>query len=148
VSGVESSKLYSILALTGTTPFVACALLPLFGIDTLPVLGALDFLASTYGLAIICFLAGAHWGIYLYGQSRTPFNLFVSSNVVLLAVWFAFIGANLAWSIAVQIIAFQTLLFIDFRLNQGAIISARYLRIRFVATLIATVSLLIVLLFQ
>lgn len=145
---MESSKLYSILALTGTTPFIACALLPLFGIDTLPVLGALDFLASTYGLAIICFLAGAHWGIYLYGQSRTPFNLFVSSNVVLLAVWFAFIGANLAWSIAVQIIAFQTLLFIDFRLNQGAIISARYLRIRFVATLIATVSLLIVLLFQ
>lgn len=148
MSGVESSKLYSILALTGTTPFVACALLPIFGIDTLPVLGALDFLASTYGLAIICFLAGAHWGIYLYGQSRTPFNLFVSSNVVLLAVWFAFIGANLAWSIAVQIIAFQTLLFIDFRLNQGAIISARYLRIRFVATLIATVSLLIVLFFQ
>lgn len=148
MSGVESSKLYSILALTGTTPFVACALLPIFGIDTLPVLGALDFLASTYGLAIICFLAGAHWGIYLYGQSRTPFNLFVSSNVVLLAVWFAFIGANLAWSIAVQIIAFQTLLFIDFRLNQGAIISATYLRIRFVATLIATVSLLIVLFFQ
>ena len=104
---MENSKLYSILALTGTTPFVACALLPLIGIDTLPVLGALDFLASTYGLAIICFLAGAHWGIYLYGQSRTPFNLFVSSNVVLLAVWFAFIGANLAWSIAVQIIAFQ-----------------------------------------
>ena len=146
MSGVESSKLYSILALTGTTPFVACALLPLFGIDTLPVLGALDFLASTYGLAIICFLAGAHWGIYLYGQSRTPFNLFVSSNVVLLAVWFAFIGANLAWSIAVQIIAFQTLLFIDFRLNQGAIISAMYLRIRFVATLIASISLLAILL--
>lgn len=143
---MESSKLYSILALTGTTPFVACALLPLFGIDTLPVLGALDFLASTYGLAIICFLAGAHWGIYLYGQSRTPFNLFVSSNVVLLAVWFAFIGANLAWSIAVQIIAFQTLLFIDFRLNQGAIISARYLRIRFVATLLASISLLVILL--
>lgn len=145
---MKGSKLYSILALTGTAPFVACALLPLIGIDTLPVLGPLDFLASTYGLAIICFLAGAHWGTYLYGQSRTPFNLFVSSNVVLLAVWFAFIGANLAWSIVVQIIAFQILLFIDFRLNQGAIISTRYLRIRFVATLIATVSLLVVLLFQ
>ena len=142
---MENKKLYTILALAGTIPFVACALLPLIGIDTLPVLGALDFLASTYGLAIICFLAGAHWGTYLYGQSRTPFNLFVSSNVVLLSVWFAFIGANLAWSIVVQIIAFQILLFIDFRLNQGALISASYLRIRFVATFIASISLLVIL---
>lgn len=145
---MESSKLYSILALAGTTPFVACALLPLVGIDTLPVLGALDYLASTYGLAIICFLAGAHWGTYLYGQSRTPFNLFISSNVVFLAVWFAFVGASLSWSIATQIVAFQVLLFIDYRLRQHAMISADYFGIRFFATLIAAVSLLVVLLFQ
>jgi len=143
---MENSRLYSTLALAGTTPFVACALLPLIGTESIPVLGSLDVLASTYGLGIICFLAGAHWGTYLYGQFRTPFNLFVSSNVVLLAVWFAFIGASLAWSIAVQIIAFQVLLFIDYQLNQSGIISANYLRIRFVATLIASVSLLIILL--
>ncbi|MGB5331252.1 MAG: DUF3429 domain-containing protein [Woeseiaceae bacterium] len=145
---MENKRLYTLLALAGTSPFVACALLPLIGIDSLPGFGALDVLASTYGLAIICFLAGAHWGTYLLSQSATPFNLFVSSNVVFLAVWFAFIGANLAWSIAVQIIAFQILLFIDFRLNQDAIISAAYLRIRLIATLIATVSLLVILLFR
>jgi len=91
---MENNRLYTLLALAGTTPFVACALLPLIGIDTLPVLGALDVLASTYGLAIICFLAGAHWGTYLLSQSATPFNLFISGNVVFLAVWFAFIGAE------------------------------------------------------
>lgn len=143
---MENSRLYTLLALSGTTPFVACALLPLFGIDALPVLGPLDALASSYGLVIICFLAGAHWGTYLYGRARTPFNLFVSSNVILLAVWFAFIAANLAWSIAAQIVAFQVLLFIDVRLNRDSIISANYLRIRLVATLIASISLLIVLL--
>lgn len=145
---MENSRLYSMLALAGTTPFVACALLPLIGTDSVPILGPLDVLASTYGLAIICFLAGAHWGTYLYGAASTRFNLFISSNVVLLAVWFAFIGASLAWSIVAQIIAFQVLLFIDYRLNQGAIISANYLRIRFVATLIASVSLLVILLSQ
>lgn len=145
---MENNRLYTLLALAGTTPFVACALLPLIGIDTLPVLGALDVLASTYGLAIICFLAGAHWGTYLLSQSATPFNLFISSNVVFLAVWFAFIGATLSWSIATQIVAFQVLLFIDYRLRQHAVISADYFGIRFVATLIATVSLLVVLLFR
>lgn len=142
---MENSRLYSTLAIAGTTPFVACALLPLIGTESLPVLGPLDVLASTYGLAIICFLAGAHWGTYLYGEFRTPFNLFISSNVILLAVWFAFIGASLAWSIAAQIIAFQVLLFIDYRLNRSAIISANYLRIRIVATLIASVSLVTIL---
>lgn len=139
---MENSRLYTTLALAGTTPFVACALLPLLGIDTLPVLGALDVLASTYGLAIICFLAGVHWGTYLYGASATSFNLFISSNVVLLAVWFAFVIASLDWSIATQIVAFQVLLFIDYRLNQSAVISSDYFRIRFVATLIASISLL------
>jgi hypothetical protein len=139
---MQNSRLYTILALAGTTPFVACALLPLLGIDALPGLGALDVLASTYGLAIICFLAGAHWGTYLYGASTTPFNLFISSNVVLLAVWFAFVIASLNWSIATQIVAFQVLLFIDYRLNQSAVISSDYFRIRFVATLIASISLL------
>jgi lysylphosphatidylglycerol synthetase-like protein (DUF2156 family) len=145
---MEKNRPYTLLALAGTTPFIACALLPLIGIDTLPGLGSLDVLASTYGLAIICFLAGAHWGTYLLSQSATPFNLFISSNVVFLAVWFAFIGASLSLSIATQIVAFLVLLFIDYRLRQHAVISVDYFGIRFVATLIATISLLVVLLFR
>ena len=70
----QSSRLYSLLALTGASPFVACAVLPLAGIGSIPGFGALDVLASTYGLAIVCFLAGAHWATYIYKQHETPFN--------------------------------------------------------------------------
>jgi hypothetical protein len=145
---MKHSKLYTLLALAGTVPFLACALLPLLGIVEIPILGALDLLAGTYGLAIICFLAGAHWGTYLSGQSASSLNLFVISNAIFLAVWFAFIGASLAWALAVQVIAFLLLLFIDQRLKASGVVTAHYFRIRSVATAIAVVSLLAILLFQ
>jgi len=139
-------RLYAGLAIAGTLPFVACALLPLFGIESIPVFGRLDTLASAYGLAIVCFLAGAHWGNYLLARGDTPLNLFVTSNVIFLFVWFAFVGANLAWAITAQLVAFLVLLAIDYRLKTGGMISDDYFRVRLVATMIACVSLLIVLL--
>lgn len=145
---MQNHSLYVPLALAGTLPFVACALLPLIGIGSIPPFGALDVVASSYGLAIICFLAGAHWGSYLSGQVESSFNLFAISNAIFLAVWFAHIGASLKWAIATQIVAFMLLLFIDYRLRGDAVISEHYFRIRSIATLIAVVSLLVILLFQ
>jgi hypothetical protein len=145
---VQDRKLYTLLTLAGTLPFIICALLPLLGIDSIPPLGNLHVLASSYGLAIICFLSGAHWGTYLSGQFRGSLNLFAVSNVIFLAVWFAFIGANLAWAISIQAIAFLLLLVIDYRLREGGTISAHYFQIRGVATVIAVVALLIILLSQ
>ena len=145
---MQDRKLYTLLTLAGTLPFIICALLPLLGIDSIPPLGNLHTLASSYGLAIICFLSGAHWGTYLSGQFRGSLNLFAVSNVIFLAVWFAFIGANLAWAISIQAIAFLLLLVIDYRLREGGTISAHYFRIRGVATVIAVVALLIILLSQ
>lgn len=141
-------RLYTYLALAGTLPFVACAILPLVGMESIPLLGALDAVASSYGLAIICFLAGAHWGTYLAGKAGRRFNLFVISNAIFLAVWFAFIGAGVRWAIATQIAALLLLLYIDYRLREAAVISDRYFSVRSVATLIAVVSLLVILLFQ
>jgi hypothetical protein len=143
---MQDSKLYSSLAFAGTLPFIACALLPLSGIDSIPPLGNLDAVASAYGLTIVCFLAGAHWGVHLSGLSAGSLNLFVTSNAIFVAVWFAFVGAGIAWAIAVQIIAFLLLLQIDFRLYKNGRISLHYLRIRSIATVIAVISLLVILL--
>lgn len=139
------SKTYTVLALLGTLPFVVCALLPMLGHDSIPYLGPLNRIAASYGLAIVCFLAGAHWGTYLAGRSADSLNLFVISNIIFLAVWFAFVGAGIRAAIAAQVLALVTLLFVDFRLRNGAVITASYFRVRTVATLIAVVSLLIVL---
>ena len=141
---MQDSKIYSALALAGTIPFIGCAMLPMLGYDSLPRLGPLDQLVASYGLAIVCFLAGAHWGTYLSGRSADSLNLLVISNVIFLAVWFAFVGAGIKSALVTQIFAFLTLLFIDLRLRAADVISATYFRVRTTATIIAVVSLLIV----
>ena len=142
---IQDSKTYTSLALAGTIPFIACALLPVLGYDSVSYLGPLDEVVASYGLAIVCFLAGAHWGTYLSGRSADSLNLFIISNAIFLAAWFAYVGADVKWAIGTQVLAFLTLLFIDMRLKRSDIISAAYFRVRSVATLIATISLLIVL---
>lgn len=94
---MQDTKLYTTLALAGTIPFIAGALLPVLGHDSLPYLGPLDQLVASYGLAIV-----------------------------------------------IQIVAFLILLFIDLRLRTGDAISAKYLRVRTGATMIAVASLLVV----
>jgi hypothetical protein len=141
---MQDTRIYTALALAGTIPFIAGALLPLLGHDSLPHLGQLDQLVASYGLAIVCFLAGAHWGTYLSGRYADSLNLFVISNVVFLAVWFAYVGAGVKSAIGIQILAFLTLLFIDLRLRSGDVITATYFRVRTAATMIAIVSLLAV----
>ncbi len=141
---MQDTRIYTALALAGTIPFIAAALLPLLGHDSLPHLGPLDQLVASYGLAIVCFLAGAHWGTYLSGRHANSPNLFVISNVVFLAVWFAYVGAGVKSAIGIQILAFLTLLFIDLRLRSSDVITATYLRVRTAATLIAIISLLAV----
>ena len=141
---IQNSKLYTALALAGTIPFIAGALMPLLGHDSLPHLGSLDQVVASYGLAIVCFLAGAHWGVYLSGRSTGSLNLFVISNVLFLAVWFAYVGAGIKIAIGIQVAAFLALLFIDLRLKNSDVISAAYFRVRTMATMIAVVSLLVV----
>ena len=142
---IQDSKTYTALALAGTIPFIACALLPLLGYESVSFLGPLDEVVASYGLAIVCFLAGAHWGTYLSGRSADSLNLFVISNVIFLAAWFAYVGADVKWAIGTQVLAFLTLLFIDMRLKHSDVISSAYFRVRSAATLIATISLLIIL---
>lgn len=141
---MQESKTYTALALAGTIPFIAGAVLPLLGQDSLPHIGPLDQLVATYGLAIVCFLAGAHWGTYLAGRDAHSPNLFVISNALFLAAWFAYTSGPVKLAIGVQIAVLLALLFIDRRLRTSEVISATYFRLRLLATLIAVVSLLAV----
>ena len=142
---MKSSNLYTSLAFAGATPFLACALLPLIGIESIAPIGRLATVASSYGLAIICFLAGSHWATYLLRRDDIRINLFVSSNVVFLFVWFAFVIAELAWVLGTQLVAFIVLLLIDHRLLQTDVISADYFRVRSIATALAVIALSVIL---
>lgn len=142
---MEDKSIYSALTLAGITPFLACALLPLAGVEAIEPLGRLDQLAGSYGMAILCFLTGVHWATQLYASEEVPFNLFVGSNAVFLAVWIAYVATNLTMALVAQLVAFPLLLAVDFRLQQTGLISRSYLGIRFIATALACFSLLFIL---
>ena len=141
---MESRKLYPVLTYAGALPFVACALMPLFGMETLWNLGSYVHIAAAYGLAIVCFLCGAHWGTYLYHRAAAPDNLFLTSNVIVVACWFAFLMAAKAITLFVLILAFLCLLFIDYRLLRAGLLTEYYFRMRTIATVIAVASLALI----
>ena len=143
---MDDERIYSALMLLGAVPFLACALLPAVGVDELGRLGMLDQLASSYGLAILCFLTGVHWATRLYNPVAGPINLFVGSNVVFLAVWIAYVSSSLKLALATQLLAFLLLLAVDVQLMRVGRISRHYLQMRFVATALACFSLLFILL--
>ncbi len=63
-----------------------------------------------------------------------------------LVILFAYLVADLAYAIGAQIFAFLLLLFIDDRLHYVGLITGDYLRVRLVATGIACISLLVIVL--
>ena len=138
---MEDRPVYSALIVAGALPFLACALLPVVGVESLGRLGPLDELAAIYGLAILCFLTGVHWATQLYHGSPLPINLFIGSNVVFLAVLIAFVASSLKWALATQLLAFLLLLVVDFQLLHRGLITQHYLGMRFIATALACFSL-------
>lgn len=138
---MERKRLYSILAYAGVLPFVACALLPYLGIVELRNIGSFEYIAGVYGFGIICFLTGVHWGTFLYKSDASPDNLFITSNAVFLAVFFAFLLDAGALTLFVLLLAFLCLLYIDYRLLKAGLLDSDYYRLRVTVTSIAVVSL-------
>lgn len=143
---MNDKALYSTLAFAGVTPFLFCALLSLLGVNMLPPAGDIDLLANSYGLAIISFLAGIHWATFLYRQNEVRVNLMVTSNVVFLLAWFAFMLAPVDASLIVQFFALVVLLLIDRGLRARELIASHYYRVRLVATSLAGASLVAIVL--
>lgn len=143
---MTDSRLYSVLAMAGVTPFLACALLPLVGLHSLEPLGPLDRLAAVYGLAIVSFLSGIHWATQIYEPQESRFNLLLASNVVFLLTWFAFVLGNTGVALGAQVLALLLLLGVDRWLHGIGLISRHYLNVRATATGLAVISLLVILL--
>ena len=141
---MNDRKIYSMLTMAGVTPFVACAMLPLFGIETIELLGPLGDVAAGYGLAIISFLAGIHWATQLYEVRKTSFNLLLASNVVFVAVWLAYAIGTLEFALVTQAVALITLLGVDRWLLGSGVITQHYFRVRGAATVLAVASLLLI----
>ncbi len=137
------SKQYAALAYAGTLPFIACAVLPWIGMPVVAGIGSCAYIAATYGVAIVSFMAGIHWGTFLYQADSLPVNLLLTSNAITVAVWLAFILTPVAASLAVTAVAFLLLLAVDFRLARAGLLTADYLQIRRNVTLIVCAMLML-----
>lgn len=140
---MENSKIYRYLTYAGTLPFIICAVMPFTGYSDIPGLGSFDRIASAYGLAILSFMAGTHWGLYLSAADRAPVNLFVSSNVVTVAAWAAFLAGPGILTLGMLCSGFVFLLYIDYLLRARKLLTPEYLRTRLHATVIVLVSLVV-----
>ena len=137
------SKQYAVLAYAGTLPFIACAILPWIGMPLIAGIGSCAYIAAAYGVAIVSFMAGIHWGTFLYQADSLPVNLLLTSNAITVAVWLAFILTPVAVSIAVIAAAFVLLLAVDFRLARAGLLTPDYLRTRRNVTLIVLAMLML-----
>lgn len=143
---IANNRTYQVLAALGTLPFIASAGMALAGVSVGPIAPAIA-VASSYGLAILSFLCGAHWATYLYKSDETPFNLLIISNIVVVIIWMTYVlTGQSSLTLVSQVLAFAFLLDIDRRLARVGLVSAHYFRVRLHATLIAVISLLVILL--
>lgn len=142
--GTDRSKIYPLLAYAGAIPFVLCAIAPGLGIGDLGRIGSVEFVAASYGLAIVSFMAGVLWGVYLIGEKPVPANLFFISNAITIAAWFAFLLAPPTVALGVMALLFLYLLRVDARLTRTGVLDDRYFRTRRNVTLVVVLALVLI----
>jgi Protein of unknown function (DUF3429) len=135
---VNQSRFLFILPYAGVVPFAVGTLLVLMRVHSLPFIGSTQYAVLSYGLLIISFMAGVHWGQYLSGV-RGKVNLLVSSNVVALLAWFGFLLLPTFWFLVLLVVLFAVLYFIDTQLHA----SSEYLNTRRNVTAVVCLSLLV-----
>jgi Protein of unknown function (DUF3429) len=135
--------LLRLLPAFGVLPFVAGALASALRVPVLPLIGLVQLAVLSYGLMIVSFMAGVHWGQYLSGV-RTRVDLLVSSNVVALAAWFGFLFLPNLYFCLLLIVLFVVLNSIDGHLHQQGVIDPQYRQLRSYVTAVVCASLLVV----
>lgn len=140
---MKNNRMYATLAYAGTLPFAACAMLLLAGINEIAGIAGCAEIAAGYGLAIVSFMAGVHWGTHLYRGHETSLNLLIISNAITVVVWLAFVFAPVTASLLTTGLAFLLLLLVDYRLAGSGIITPGYLTLRRNVTTIVIVLLIV-----
>jgi hypothetical protein len=139
---MKKETLAQILTYSGILPFLCAAIIPVIQPDFL----TLDYndIILTYGAVIASFIAGIHWGVYMFKD--TQINLFIHSNIAALMAWFAAVVA-IPGSAGILIVCFSYLLFIDKQLAKVNVIEPWYMRMRIIASTLVILALACTILF-
>lgn len=138
------TKTFYYLIYAGTIPFILCSICFSAGIKSIYLLGSVDKILSAYGLVILSFLSGSHWGQHLYINRRIwGCTLQVLSNIIAVLLCFSFLVLSFKELAAIFVAAFIILLIIDHRLFQMHLISDHYFQTRCFVSAVVIISLII-----
>ena len=126
----DLTSLYLTLTYGGAIPFLMGAACLAVDIRSVPFLGATVDVVGAYGLVIASFLSGTHWQLHLNQNAGWSLFLALSSNVLAIGLWIAFLVlAPEAFFLALSFI-FLIFLAIDHRLARGGLINTHYFKTR------------------
>ncbi len=131
------------LTYAGIIPFVLLAKLSIFDMTLFDI--APYPLLLVYAAVIASFIAGIHWGVYLFKSALL--NLFIHSNLIALVAWLAASGI-LPFNVWLLAGCFVYLLVIDSKLHQSEVIETWFFRLRLHASVLVVLSLSAVALFR
>ena len=138
------TKAFYYLTYAGTIPFILCSICFSAGIKSIYLLGSVNKILSAYGLVILSFLSGSHWGQHLYINRRIwGCTLPVLSNIIVVLLYFSFLVIRFKELVAIFVAAFIILLIIDHRLFQMHLISGHYFQTRCFVSAIVIISFII-----
>ena len=138
------TKAFYYLIYAGTIPFILCSICFSTDIKSIYLLGSVDKILSAYGLVILSFLSGSHWGQHLYINRRIwGCTLPVLSNIIAVLLCFSFLVLSFKELVAIFVASFIILLIIDHRLFQMYLISDHYFQTRCFVSAIVIISLII-----
>lgn len=137
------APIYKYLAYAGTIPFILPTLIIMNSDVHAQWMTGPDLTLHSYGLVIVAFMCGTHWGLYLTQHPQCPINLLVSSNILTLTCWFAYLSQHTALILTSQLCTFLILLVLDTRLYKRRILHKNYYEMRRNVTAIVVFALAI-----
>lgn len=132
------------LVVGGMIPFLVSAGLLIAGVNTVPVLGAVSNILSSYAVVIASFMAGAHWGQHLDFRGKWAVRLPIFSNLTAVGVWLVFLLCPFREQLFLYAGVFALLLWVDQKLYVIGFIRRDYFSLRCVATGVVVTTLLVV----
>jgi|TARA_B110000263_G_scaffold68973_1_gene59967 hypothetical protein len=134
-------ELTSILTYSGAIPFVLAALCMYWDFERLPFIGDVQKIIHLYGLVIVVFIAGSHWGLSVNLLDKQRVFLLSISNFLTLAIFVSYIWLN-SMPFELSLIAILLmLLMIDYWLFFKKINSQDYVLMRLIVSIIVIISL-------
>ena len=140
-TGRKKSRLTSTLTYAGAIPFVLAAFCMYWDFERLPIIGDVQKVIDLYGLVIVVFIAGSHWGLSVNLFDKQRIFLIIISNFFTLTALVSYI-----WLISIPfqlslIVILLMLLMIDYWLFFKKINSQDYVLMRLIVSIIVIISL-------